>query len=86
MNVLGFVHKEPAFCRLRNVAQTKIGNYFESVIPRNRNKSSEGKNLPNSYQFKVIGGIRPCEARFTAYSDSMKSSVSKRFSGDVEVV
>jgi len=86
MGVLSFVYKEAPFRRLCNIAQTKVGNHFESVVPGNRSESSEGQILSNFYQFKVIRGIRPCEARFPAYSDSTKSSVSKRFSGDVAVV
>ena len=86
MEVFSFVYKETPFCRLCNIAQTKIGDHFESVVPRNRSEPNEGQMLSNFYQFKVIGGIRPCEARFPAYSDSTKSSVSKRFSGDAAVV
>lgn len=86
MEVLSFVYKETPFCRLRNIAQTKIGDHLESVIPGNRSESDEGQILSIFYQFKVIGGIRPCEARSPAYSDSTKSSVSKRVSGDVAVV
>ena len=42
--------------------------------------------LPNSYQFRVIGGIRPSEVRFPEYSDSTNSSVSKILSEDVAIV
>ena len=86
MKVPGFVHEETPFCGLCSVTQTKIGNYFEPVIPRNPNGSDESEGKSNPYQFEVIGGIRPSEARFPEYSDSMKSSVSKMFSGDVAVV
>ena len=42
VDVLGFVYKETPFCGLLSVAQTKVGNHLESVIPGNRNEPKMG--------------------------------------------
>ena len=41
MKVPGFVYEETPFCRLCNVTQTKIGNYFEPIVPGNPSEPNE---------------------------------------------
>ena len=40
-----FVYEEAPLCRLRNVAQTKISNYFESVIPKDRGELNDSRSI-----------------------------------------
>lgn len=56
VDVLGFVYKETSFCGLLNVAQAIVGNYLESVIPRDRNESNEGQSIPKFLPVQSYGG------------------------------